>query len=98
MDTEIISLYLGALGIIGTITLLVATALVLWYYRGIRIGSFRWRWRSWRLKQLSALACLFFLAMAASYGVLQEAWGWLYIIAAFKAGTWWLRGTISQGE
>jgi len=97
MGVETISLYLNALGITGTTVLLIATGFVTWYYRGSRIGSFRWRWRNWRLKQLSALACLFFLAMAASFGVLNEAWAWLYIIGAFRAGTWWLRRAISQG-
>ncbi len=97
MDLQTISLCLNILGITGTIVLLLATGLVKWHYRGSRTGSFRWRWSNWRLKQLSALACLFFLAMAASYGVLNEAWGWFYILGAFKAGTWWLRRVISQG-
>jgi hypothetical protein len=35
--------------------------------------------------------------LAASFGVLNEAWAWLYIIGAFRAGTWWLRRAISQG-
>ncbi len=97
MDIHTLSLYLDALGIIGTVSLLGGAGLVMWYYRGSHTGGFRWRWRNWRLKQLSALACLFFLAMAASYGILHEAWGWLYIIGAFKAGTWWLRRVINQG-
>jgi hypothetical protein len=97
MGVQTISLCLNMLGITGTIALLIATGLVIWYYRGSRRGSFRWRWRNWRLKQLSALACLFFLAMAASYGVLNEAWGWLYIIGAFRTGTWWLRRAFNQG-
>ena len=97
MNIQTISLYLNILGMTGTIILLLAAGLVMWYYRGSRTGSFRWRWRNWRLKQLSALACLFFLAMAASYGVLNEAWGWLYVVGAFKTGTWWLRRVITQG-
>jgi len=96
MDIHTISLSLGALGIIGTAALLTGVGLVVWHYRGSRMGSFRWRWRNWRLKQLSALACLFFLAMAASYGILHEVWGWLYVLGAFKAGTWWLRRVINQ--
>jgi len=46
--------------------------------------------------QLSAIASLFFLAMAASYALLGEVWTWLYLIAAFKTSTWWLRHAISR--
>ncbi len=84
MDIHTISLCLGALGIIGIAALLTGVGLVVWHYRGSR------------MKQLSALACLFFLAMAASYGILHEVWGWLYVLGAFKAGTWWLRRVINQ--
>jgi hypothetical protein len=97
MVTQILSFYLNGLGIIGTIALVAAAALVIWRYRDSRVQSFRWRLRNWRLMQLSAIACLFYLAMAASYGVLQEAWAWLYLIVAFKTGTWWLRYTLSRG-
>jgi len=96
MNAQTISLSLGILGVIGIVALLVGTGLVIWHYRGSRIGSFRWRWRAWRLTQLSAIACFFFLAMAASYAILQEAWGWLYVTAAFTAGTWWVRYAISR--
>ncbi len=96
MDTAIFSLFLSVLGILGTATLLTATGSVMWYYRDSRFQSFRWRWRNWRLKQLSAIACLFFLAMAASYGVLHNTWAWLYLIVAFKTATWWLRRAISS--
>jgi hypothetical protein len=89
--------FFDILGITGTLVLLIATSFVMWLYRGSRIGSFPWHMRNWRLKQLAALACLFFLAMAASYAVLQDAWAWLYVIGACKAGTWWLRRAISQG-
>jgi hypothetical protein len=34
--------------------------------------------------------------MAASYGLLLEAWAWLYLIAAVKTGTWWFRCAISR--
>lgn len=96
METEFLSLVLGGLGIVGIAALLTLTCLTMWYYRGSRMGSFRWYWRTLRLKHLSALACLFFLAMAASYAVLQSAWAFLYLIAAFKTGTWWLRCAMSQ--
>lgn len=84
------------LGITGVLTFLALTAFVLWYYRDSQAGSFRWHWRNARLKQLAALASLFFLAMAASYAVLQQAWGFIYLIVAVKTGTWWLRLLLSQ--
>src|SRR5947207_8378980 len=96
MYTQILSFCLGTLGILGTATLLIFTALVMWNYRDTRLQSFRWRLRNWRLMQLSAVACLFFLAMTASYGILGEVWTWLYLIAAFKTGSWWLRYSISR--
>lgn len=94
MGLHTISPYFSAFGIIGTMLLLTAAGVIIWRYRNSRIQSFRWRLRNWRLKQLSAIACLFFLAMAASYWVLQEPWGWLYLLAAFKTGTWWIRRAI----
>ncbi len=96
MDTHVLSYCLAALGPLGGALFLVWAGLVQWYYRGCRIGSFRWHIRNWRFEQLSALACLFCLAMAASYGVLLEAWAWLYLIAAVKTGTWWFRCAISR--
>ncbi len=96
MSTQILSLCLDALGIIGTAALVIMTSIVTWRYRGTRLWSFRWHWRNWRLRQLSAIASLFFLAMAASYGVLGEVWTWIYLIAAFKAASWWLRCTLSR--
>ena len=91
------SLYLGGLGILGTIALLAATGTVMWMYRNSRFSSFEWYLRNWRLKQLSAIACLFFLAMAASYWVIQGPLGWIYLLVAFKTGTWWFRRAISRG-
>src|SRR5712691_9840572 len=96
-DTHLLSPYLGGLGILGTLSLLATTGIVLWQYRGCRFQSYSWRLRSWRFKQLSAIACLFFLAMAASYWVIEEPWGWLYLIAGFKTGTWWIRRAMSRG-
>ncbi len=98
MDTQTLSLCLGVVGILGTLTLLVAAGLVSWHYRSSRIRNYRWRWRqrNWRLKQVTAIACLFFLAMAASYAVLHEVWGWIYLVGAFKTGIWWLRRAITQ--
>lgn len=91
IDTSIFSLILGILGAIGIVTLLTLTGMTFYCYRGNRMGSFRWHSRNVRLKQLSALACLFFLAMAASYGVLHDVWAILYIIFAFKTATTQLR-------
>lgn len=95
MNTHILSICLLVLGILGTLALVASTALVMWYYRRTRVWSFRWHLRNWRLMQLSAIASLFFLAMAASYGILGEVWTWIYLIAAFKAASWWLRCAIS---
>ncbi|MBO0780723.1 MAG: hypothetical protein J2P37_18020 [Ktedonobacteraceae bacterium] len=94
--THILSLSLLTLGITGLITLLSLTAVVIHAYQGSSPGSFRWHLRNDRLKRLCALACLFFLAMAASYAVLQEVWAILYLIIALKTGTWWLRFSFDQ--
>ena len=96
MNTHFLSLSLGVVGTIGIIILLVLTGAVFWYFRGSSTGSFRWHIRNLYLKQIAALASLFCIAMAASYGVLLEAWAWLYLIAAFKIGTWWFRLVIAQ--
>jgi hypothetical protein len=96
LNTQLISLFLLGLGICGTITLVAATGLVIQHYSESSIQSFNWRLRNWRLKQLSAIACLFFLAMAASYCVIHDAWGWIYLLVAFKTGTWWLRRATSR--
>jgi hypothetical protein len=92
----ILSLYLNTLGPVGTVTLLIIMGVIIWRYRNSPLRSFHRHWRNVRLKQLSALACLFFLAMTASYGVLHNAWAFIYLIAAFKTGTWWLRLALSQ--
>jgi hypothetical protein len=96
-NTQILSSSLVGLGITGTLALLLATSLVMRHYRSSRIYSFNWYLRNWRLKQLSAIACLFFLAMAASCWVIQDAWGWIYLLVAFKTGTWWFRRATRQG-
>jgi hypothetical protein len=96
-NVDMLSPYLLGIGIAGIIAFSGITGVVLWRFRGSRIQSFNWRLRSWRLKQLSAIACLFFLAMAASYWVIQEPWGWFYLILAFKSGSWWLRIAVNRG-
>ena len=75
MDTAILTTSLGVLGILGTAVLVILAVRVMWFYRGSRQWSFRWHLRNWRMLQLSAIACFFFLAMAASYGVLGEDLG-----------------------
>ena len=95
-NTQLLSFYLLGLGISGTVMLVVATGLVMRRYSNGPTQSYNWRLRNWRLKQLSAVACLFFLAMAASYAVLHEVWGWVYLVGAFKTGIWWLRRAITQ--
>lgn len=96
MDTTMFSYFLSALGISGTLVLTAVTIVVLYRYHDTRIWSFRWYWRNWRLMQLSAIGSLFFLAMAASYSVLHNAWAWLYLIVAIKVGLWWLRCLVSR--
>ena len=92
-----LSPYLGALGLLGTIILLAAAAMVMWRYRASHANGFQRHVRNWRLKQISAVACLFFLAMSASYWVIQAPLGWIYLLVAFKSGTWWFRRAISRG-
>jgi len=95
-NAHALSPYLALLGVVGTFSLLLMTALVMWRYRHTRLSSFQWNLRSWRLRQLCAVASLFFLAMAASYWVIQEPWGWIYLLVAFKTSTWWFRWAISR--
>jgi uncharacterized BrkB/YihY/UPF0761 family membrane protein len=96
VDTHALSFGLGLFGPLGLFILLIMAGAVAHQYRDSSLGSFRWNMRTIRLKQVSALSCLFCMAMAASYGVLQEAWAFLYLIAAFKIGTWWFRLEITQ--
>jgi hypothetical protein len=96
MATFILSLCLGALGIIGTFIFVASAGIVLWHYRGTRPWSFRWQSRNWRLAQISAIATFFFLAMTASYGVIGEPWTWLCLLIASTTGTWWLRFVVSR--
>jgi hypothetical protein len=96
MYESILSFCLGILGLVGTLILVSSAGTIFWRYRGTRLWSFRWHHRNGRLMQLSAVASLFYLAMAASYAVLGEVWIWLYFIAAFECGTWWLRCYINS--
>ncbi len=48
MNTHILSLFLGVLGIIGTATLVTIAGIVMWQYRGTRLWSFRWHFWQWR--------------------------------------------------
>ena len=75
MVPAILLYLLAALGIAGTIGLITIAIIVLYRYNGTPAWSFRWYWRNWRLMQLSAIASLFFLAMAASYALLHESLG-----------------------
>lgn len=96
MVPAILLYLLAALGIVGTIGLITIAIIVLYRYNGTPAWSFRWYWRNWRLMQLSAIGSLFFLAMAASYGLLHETWGILYLLVALKTGTWWLHCVINR--
>jgi hypothetical protein len=96
LTIQAISIYLALLGILGTFVLLLMTAIVMWRYRNTRLNGFQWSLRSWRLRQLCAIASLFFIAMAASYWVIHQPLGWIYFLVAFKTGTWWFRSVLSR--
>ncbi|MBV9259216.1 MAG: hypothetical protein JO215_14470 [Ktedonobacteraceae bacterium] len=96
MNTQTLSISLGIIGPLGLLTFLIMAGVVARHYWGSRTGSLRWHIRNLRLKQISAIASLFCLAMASSYGIIQEAWALIYLIIAFKTGTWWLRIAINQ--
>lgn len=96
MNIQMLSIGLGILGPLGLLTLLIMAGIVTRHYWGCRTGSLRWYTRNLRLKQISAIASLFCLAMAGSYGIIQDVWALIYLIIAFKTGTWWIRIAISQ--
>lgn len=96
VNTQILSISLAIAGPLGLLTFLIMAGIITHHYWGCRIGSLRWHARNLRLKQISAISCLFCLAMAGSYVILQEAWGFVYLLIAFKTATWWFRIAISQ--
>lgn len=96
MNTGLLALLLTLFGMLGLLLLTVIALHIFWLYRNSHMGTFRWHIRNHYLKQVAAIACLFCLAMAASYGILLEAWALLYIIIGVKIGTWWLRLSIDQ--
>lgn len=96
MNTQLFLFGLGGLGVAGTLLLLVLTAIVLRRYSRGPAYNFRRYWRAVRLKQLAALACLFFLAMTASYAIFLNPWALVYLLAACKTGTWWMRFALTQ--
>lgn len=89
------TLLLTLLGVLGIIVLLAAASMVMYRYRQVRLSRFRRYLRNFRLKQLYAIATLFFLAMAASYWVLHNPLGWVYLLVAVKTGISWSRRAIS---
>jgi hypothetical protein len=96
MNIHMLSIGLGIVGPLGLLTLLILAGIVTHRYWGSRTGSLRWHTRNTRLKQIAAIASFFCLAMAGSYGVIQEIWALIYLIIALKTGTWWIRIAISQ--
>jgi hypothetical protein len=96
MSTHGFSLFLAILGVAGIAFLLIRLGMILRQHQRCPTGSFRWQMRNHYLKQISALASLFFLAMAASYAVLFQAWALLYLVVAFKTVSWWLRLAMTQ--
>ena len=95
-DPHMLAPYLGIFGLAGMLALLIAVGKILWQYRRSPAQSFRWHIRNWHLKRIAAVACLFFLAMAASCAVLSDPWGWGYFVIAARIGVWWARRAISQ--
>jgi hypothetical protein len=96
MNMSILAMCLTLFGMLGLLLLSVISLHIFWLYRSCQMGTFRWHIRNHYLKQVAAIACLFCVAMAASYGILMEAWALLYLIIGVKIGTWWLRLTIDQ--
>lgn len=95
--TEILSLALLIFGIMGSIILLSLAAFITHTYHDCHNGSFRWHIRNAHLKHLSAVASLFFLAIAASYVVLNiSVLAILFLVIGLKAGTWWLQFFLYQ--
>lgn len=91
-----LSVGLDVFGLSGLLIFLLVSGSVMLRYQPCHSGSFRWHLRNRRLKQITAIACLFCLAMTASYGILYQPWALLYLIIACKTGAWWLRFIISQ--
>jgi hypothetical protein len=96
MNISQLATFLTLFGTLGLLLLSIIALHIFWLYRSSHMGTFRWHIRNHYLKQIAAIGCLFCLAMAASYGILQEAWALLYLIIGVKIGTWWLRLTIDQ--
>lgn len=96
MFSPLLSLLLNMVGLCGMAGLLLGAGLVLWQFRGYQPWSFGWHTRNSYLRQLSALAAFFFLALAASHALLADGWQWLYFVGAFNTGIWWLRFVISR--
>jgi hypothetical protein len=96
MNISMLSIGLGIVGPLGLLTLLILAGIVTHRYWGCRTGSLRWHTRNLRFKQIAAIASFFCLAMAGSYGVIQEVWAFIYLIIALKTATWWIRIAISQ--
>jgi hypothetical protein len=64
---------------------------VLWRYRGSQSSSLKRYLRRWRLMQVLGISALYFLALAASCLILQDHWGWVYLIVGVRAGVQWYR-------
>ncbi len=95
-DMHLLGPYLNILGLTGAIILIVITWRIHRYYGRGPGQNFHWQMRNWRFKQISAVASLFFLAIASSYWVLQDPWGWVYLLVAFKTGTNWVWRVMMQ--
>jgi hypothetical protein len=96
MDHTLLAVGLGILGILGLASLLTLSLLILQHYQGEAERSYRRSIRNLRLKQITAITCLFCLAMTASYGIIHNVWGLIYLLLALKTATWWFRFVVMQ--
>jgi hypothetical protein len=96
LDTTPFAIALGILAILGLGTLLLWSIQIVRYYQNATEGRYQQSMRNAHFKQVTAIACMFCLAMSASYGVIHSAWALIYLLLACKVGTWWFRFAIMQ--
>ena len=95
MNVQALVVFVEPLALAGTLATAMIAILIFWRYRDSLPPGRLWRRRNWRIQQLLALAALFYIALAATSLVLSDLWGWLYLMLAIKAGTWWLRRALT---
>jgi len=96
LDTTPFAFALGILAMLGLGTLLIWSIQIFRYYQKATEGRYRQFMRNAHFKQVTAIACMFCLAMSASYGVIHSAWALIYLLLTCKVGMWWFRFAIMQ--